>query len=68
MTSPWTHAICASCWAALHPDREPIRVTDAPLDTCCYCGNPSTSGIYVRADPTTTPCHGAGALHEESEA
>jgi hypothetical protein len=52
----WTQAICRGCWNERNPDRQ---VTNAPTiyvgDVCCYCGEEATTGIYVRADPTTVP-------------
>lgn len=33
------------------PDRIPVRITTYPEERCAWCGQPTTSGIYVRADP-----------------
>jgi hypothetical protein len=65
------HAICASCWQTRaarqrQPLREPVRVNGAGIDACCFCGDLSTAGIYVResSDPTmldaATHCRGHG--------
>lgn len=52
----WTQPICRTCWNERHPEKP---VTNAATilvgDTCCYCGDPATSGIYIRVDPTTVP-------------
>lgn len=51
----WTHAICALCWNKQNPDK-PIKTelyTSGEQDTCCFCGEATRSGIYVRGDPTT---------------
>ena len=50
--SEWTHPQCEACWVAYNPDRWPVRVMD--LDTayiCCFCGDPTWVGIFVREDP-----------------
>jgi hypothetical protein len=54
--SKWTHPICVECYVAREPGRAPIRVQDAPEETCCFCGKPTTDGIYCRADPTGLVC------------
>lgn len=51
----WTQAICWTCWTERHPDREAIRVVNGDPETCSYCGNETTSGIYVRDDPAGVP-------------
>ena len=57
--SAWTHTICRPCWDKLNPDREPVRVKNAQTEPCCYCGNETFSGIYVRKDPDELPlCKG----------
>lgn len=52
----WTHAICDPCWDERHPYREPVQMIDAPRETCCFCGEPTTGGIYVRHDPRDLSC------------
>lgn len=50
--SPWTHTLCEGCWNFLNPDRPvPHRLVEAEVETCCRCGMPTTSGIYVREEP-----------------
>jgi hypothetical protein len=51
----WTQAVCASCWMERNPDREPVRMLESPVETCCFCGNLAASGIYMRIDPKTVP-------------
>lgn len=48
----WNHAICWDCWRVKNPDREPVRLRPehAHQETCCYCGQDTLSGIYVRED------------------
>jgi ribosome-binding protein aMBF1 (putative translation factor) len=56
--SKWEHAICEVCWRARQGAREPVRVVKASIETCCYCGEATRSGIYVRADPAEVVCKG----------
>lgn len=71
--SNWNHAMCDECWNWAHPGRVPCRVTRIyrfvaflglrcpgrpPKKPCCFCGKLTRSGIYVRGNPETTPCHG----------
>ena len=51
--SDWTHAICETCWFKKNPGRIPTKLTQAEQETCCYCGQPTTSGIYLRDNPKT---------------
>jgi hypothetical protein len=60
--SRWTHSICESCWTARNPDRQPVKLRAEQDETCCYCGQPHSSGIFVRDDPSTLKCNGQ---HEE---
>ncbi len=63
--SRWTHAQCETCWNAFHPASPPTPVMTLTADyvVCCFCGAGTSAGIYVRADPDTTPyCE-----HEEEE-
>lgn len=54
--SMWTHALCPECWAKQNPDREAVRMKEAPVEHCCRCGKETADGIYIRADITTMPC------------
>lgn len=56
----WTHALCEACWKAREPGREPFRLVDVGIvdrktETCCRCGEPTTTGIYVRANQQEMP-------------
>lgn len=64
--NPWTHRMCDRCWDAMRRAErgEPIRLWRDTLRPCCYCGEPTDSGIYVRAQPTTVKCQGLGPEHE----
>lgn len=48
------HNLCEHCWHQKNPRREPVRVlTDNPIedqDTCCSCGCPTFTGIYIAGD------------------
>jgi hypothetical protein len=33
-------------------------IGDVP-DQCCFCGQPTSSGIYVRHDPDRLTCEGS---------
>lgn len=53
--SQWTHAQCNLCWDKANPNREPFVINGAVLEDCCFCGEQTRSGIYVRHDPNTLP-------------
>lgn len=66
MSSPWTHAICAECYAKFEPGREPVRTINMPKDRCCWCGRETS--IYYRYDPNAAPCRGTiGAVHARGQ-
>jgi len=53
----WTQPSCDDCWT-LHASRAaPRRLAEAhrEAEMCCWCGELTRSGIYVRVDPTTVP-------------
>lgn len=57
----WTHACCESCWVDHCLARgvavgEPTRVKGAKIERCCFCGNETHSGIYVRHNPEDLTC------------
>jgi hypothetical protein len=56
--SPFTHALCEACYEWLEPGREPVMITPPEQETCCWCGKPTTSGIYYRAEPERMVCKG----------
>jgi hypothetical protein len=51
----WTQPSCEICWLERNPDRRPTTLKEPFRETeiCCFCGEPTRSGIYVRVDPTT---------------
>lgn len=67
----WTQPVCTHCWVQENsvPDddggaliRTPVRLKNPDnlpweelLERCCKCGRATTSGIYIRIDPTTVP-------------
>lgn len=59
--SLFNHAICHDCWVERNPGREAVVIDEAArgrdLVTCCYCGEDTTSGIWVREDPSDIPHH-----------
>lgn len=56
--SRFNHVSCQRCWDERNPTRAPIEVIDPPEEKCCFCALPTKSGIYVRGNPSTTPCGG----------
>lgn len=54
--SNWNHSICDDCWYAKNPDRDPVAIIDAEVETCCFCGEEHVSGINIRQDPKTLDC------------
>jgi hypothetical protein len=53
--SAWTHPQCTVCWSAANPGRQPYRMLDPEPETCCWCGQPTQAGIYVRENPDIPP-------------
>lgn len=66
--SRWSHAICDACWAKKNPNHEPGRLKSAVCEECCYCGNPTIDGIYVRDNPDSLTCKGVHKDKEEEDA
>ncbi len=58
MRSPWNHSTCEPCWELANPGRFPVRIKPRLEEVCCFCGDKSTSGIYVREDPGKVCCKG----------
>ena len=50
--SDWTHPICMKCWRQKEEGRTPQRYVNDDLEHCCFCGDVTQDGIYVRHDPT----------------
>jgi hypothetical protein len=55
----WTHRICSRCWFDRN-SREPARMKFDESGKCCFCGETTDSGIYVRLSPNSAElvCHG----------
>jgi hypothetical protein len=66
--SAWNHSICDSCWTKNFSSREPVRIKDAQIETCCFCLGKTASGIFVRNDPRITLCRGNHADTLQTEA
>lgn len=49
----WNQPICDVCFWLRNPNREPVRLREPEAEICAYCGDGTTSGIYVRADPAS---------------
>jgi hypothetical protein len=56
-TTTWTHTVCDGCWNEKNPGRRAVRVVspDYEREPCCFCGNLTASGIYLRSDPANHP-------------
>lgn len=64
--SLWTHAICNDCWDKENPGKVPRRLVNKVVEDCCFCGQPTISGIYVKQHPADTPCRGMKGAHVEA--
>lgn len=51
----WTHSICVPCWNKREPDRPPVTVVEKEQNICCFCGELTDSGIFVREHPSKVP-------------
>lgn len=62
--SAWMHSCCVSCWNAfrLVPKQDADTVTTSAPEVCCWCGEVTTAGIFLRGDPATMDC---GGIHME---
>lgn len=49
----WVHTICYSCWNIREGHSVPHRMIEENQEECCFCGDLTSSGIYVRHDPTS---------------
>lgn len=48
----WNHQQCYPCWfKEWKLEREPTRFVNGDDLYCCFCGRPTSSGIYRRARP-----------------
>lgn len=75
MASKWNHAICGVCWLSEGPRRAmglrlpapaPALAQDSASKPCCYCGNETTAGIFVRVAPAAMPCAGTRGIHADA--
>lgn len=46
---------CDTCWERNNPGRTPFRMIGASTEHCSWCGQPTTSGIFVRIHPREVP-------------
>jgi hypothetical protein len=56
----WTQPCCERCWVPFvigvrQELLEPTRLIEPEQETCAFCGDDTSSGIYVRADPKQVP-------------
>ncbi len=63
--SRWNHLMCAACWNADEGNiarsvNTAVEGANSEAENCCYCGKPTTSGIWTRADPEKMDCHHCG--------
>lgn len=61
--SEWNHVICAACWIEMNPTREPVTLKRLEKKHCCFCGEPTYTGIYVRGNSEKIMCRGKGGIH-----
>lgn len=64
--SAWSHAICAPCWEERFPDLTPYVLAIPDLELCCFCGEDTEAGIYIRDDPQAVP-HPKGCTTEKGD-
>ncbi len=67
MVTIWSHSCCIDCWIVRQPGRIPCRVKNGEAEVCCFCGNSTTDGVFVRENPTSPALQNCGGKHEESE-
>lgn len=67
----WTHCMCGDCWLQRNfkwtddggvEFRPPVTCKTDKTEICCFCGNKTVLGIFVRHDPATLTC---GKRHGE---
>ena len=56
--SKWTHSICSSCYEELYNGRNPVKMQESEIKTCCFCGKETKEGIFVREHPEGLLCRG----------
>jgi hypothetical protein len=56
--TPVLQAVCVGCWNERYPDDPKTNIATLVLpqpETCCYCGEEATSGLYEAVDPDAVP-------------
>lgn len=57
----WTHPMCEDCWVTTQERGAlPHRLVHPEAETCCWCGRPTSAGIYYRADSRRLAHHPEG--------
>lgn len=51
MGKGWTHSICPMCWDDQR-EGEPLKIRNPKKEICCFCGEETQDGIYVRCNPS----------------
>ncbi len=52
----WMHVICVDCWQDRNGNRQAVTINPPEKKDCCFCGRPTTSGIYIRENPKNLGC------------
>lgn len=59
----WTHSICERCWiereynSETNTVRRPVTLVQTEeVESCCFCGEMTIVGIFVREDPQKLTC------------
>jgi hypothetical protein len=68
------HLACTTCWSKQNGKQPGSRFTDVAPMPCCFCGDQTTTGVFVvtnARDPNERirpRCHDDGPVHgQESE-
>lgn len=51
----WTQPMCEACWVAFNPELRPARIINPQVELCAWCGEYTTDGIYMHANPDDVP-------------
>ena len=64
--SKWRHDICNACWEEKNKGFNPVRLKAEfrDMESCCYCGRKTMSGIVIRDDPRNTKFCNNGQTHD----
>jgi len=65
----WRHVICRTCYAERQPGREPVALKPefCEDERCCFCGEPTREGVYLRAPPEEPAFCEGRALYRDRE-